>query len=287
MLMKKIFTFVMCAMAAMSAGAQEFNLFDAADCDADGWLWLNTQEKIDKYVGVIDEDNYTVNPNGKIIQMAYANIMPDYPATTADPDIIGTDKAGYVIGQEGYVADEAFKGAITIAGASAQMSTNGGCLVLNLPSCSTISLMLSSEASMLGRTLMLTPGYGIDNDDSTGEDKWTGHTKAIYSKATLFGKLHGAGQFKWEGIESLNNGNNAGVTFKSDSPVYFAFQNCHKYPIYVHAIKVTTPKQESAGISDLSANSGTNGPVYNLAGQRVKHASKSILIQDGKKFVSK
>ena len=287
MLMKKIFTFVMCAMAAMSAGAQEFNLFDAADCDADGWLWLNTQEKIDKYVGVIDEDNYTVNPNGKIIQMAFANIAPDYPETTADPDIIGTDKAGYVIGQEGYVADEAFKGAITIAGASAQMSTNGGCLVLNLPSCSTISLMLSSEASMLGRTLMLTPGYGIDNDDSTGEDKWIGHTKAIYSKATLFDKLHSLGQWKWETAATDHGRTNGDLTFVSENPVYFALQNCHKYPIYVHAIKVTTPKQESAGISDLSANSGTNGPVYNLAGQRVKHASKSILIQDGKKFVSK
>ena len=285
--MKKIFTFVMCAMAAMSAGAQEFNLFDAADCDADGWLWLNTQEKIDKYVGVIDEDNYTVNPNGKIIQMAFANIAPDYPETTADPDIIGTDKAGYVIGQEGYVADEAFKGAITIAGASAQMSTNGGCLVLNLPSCSTISLMLSSEASMLGRTLMLTPGYGIDNDDSTGEDKWIGHTKAIYSKATLFDKLHSLGQWKWETAATDHGRTNGDLTFVSENPVYFALQNCHKYPIYVHAIKVTTPKQESAGISDLSANSGTNGPVYNLAGQRVKHASKSILIQDGKKFVSK
>ena len=285
--MKKIFTFVMCAMAAMSAGAQEFNLFDAADCDADGWLWLNTQEKIDKYVGVIDEDNYTVNPNGKIIQMAFANIAPDYPETYADPDVIGTDKAGYVIGQEGYVADEAFKGAITIAGASAQMSTNGGCLVLNLPSCSTISLMLSSEASMLGRTLMLTPGYGIDNDDSTGEDKWIGHTKAIYSKATLFDKLHSLGQWKWETAATDHGRTNGDLTFVSENPVYFALQNCHKYPIYVHAIKVTTPKQESAGISDLSANSGTNGPVYNLAGQRVKHASKSILIQDGKKFVSK
>ena len=285
--MKKIFTFVMCAMAAMSAGAQEFNLFDAADCDADGWLWLNTQEKIDKYVGVIDEDNYTVNPNGKIIQMAFANIAPDYPETYADPDVIGTDKAGYVIGQEGYVADEAFKGAITIAGASAQMSTNGGCLVLNLPSCSTISLMLSSEASMLGRTLMLTPGYGIDNDDSTGEDKWIGHTKAIYSKATLFDKLHSLGQWKWETAATDHGRTNGDLTFVSENPVYFALQNCHKYPIYVHAIKVTTPKQEAAGISDLSANSGTNGHVYNLAGQRVKHASKSILIQDGKKFVSK
>ena len=229
----------------------EDNLFDLEDVDSDGWLWLNTTEKIAKYVGNCNETNYTVDPNGKPIQMAFANITPDYPETVADPDVVGTDKAGYVAGQEadGYVASEAIKGAIVIAGASAQMSTNGGCLILNLPSCSTISLMLSSEGSMLGRTLMLTPGYGIDNDDSTGDLAWTGHTKAIYSKATLFGKLHGPGQFKWEGIESLNNGNNDGVTFKSDAPVYFAFQNCHKYPIYVHAIKVTIPRKKPGVIT--------------------------------------
>ena len=281
--MKKIFTFVMCAMAAMSTSAQEFNLFDAADCDADGWLWLNTQEKISKYVGNFDEANYTVDPNGKPIQMAFANITPDYPETVADPDVVGTDKAGYVAGQEadGYVASEAIKGAIVIAGASAQMSTNGGCLILNLPSCSTISLMLSSEGSMLGRTLMLTPGYGIDNDDSTGDLAWTGHTKAIYSKATLFGKLHGPGQFKWEGIELLNNGNNDGVTFKSDAPVYFAFQNCHKNPIYVHAIRVTTPKQGTAGVNEISASSA-KAKVYNLAGQRMATVKKGVNIVDGK-----
>lgn len=284
--MKKIFTFVMCAMAAMSAGAQEFNLFDAADCDADGWLWLNTQEKIDKYVGVIDEDNYTVNPNGKPIQMAFANIMPDYPETYADPEVYGVDTEGYTIMDADVKKDEIIQGAIVLAPASAQMSTNGGCLVLNLPACASINLMLSSEARMLGRTLMLTPGKDMSVDDSSDQN-WTGSTKAIYSQASLFKALHSAGQYKWEGIESLNNGFDRSVTFKSESPVYFAFQNCHKYPIYVHAIKVTTPKQESAGISDLSANSGTNGPVYNLAGQRVKHASKSILIQDGKKFVSK
>lgn len=284
--MKKIFTFVMCAMAAMSAGAQEFNLFDAADCDADGWLWLNTEAKIAKYVGMIDEDNYTVNPNGKPIQMAFANIMPDYPETYADPEVYGVDTEGYTIMDADVKKDEIIQGAIVLAPASAQMSTNGGCLVLNLPACASINLMLSSEARMLGRTLMLTPGKDMSVDDSSDQN-WTGSTKAIYSQASLFKALHSAGQYKWEGIESLNNGFDRSVTFKSESPVYFAFQNCHKYPIYVHAIKVTTPKQESAGISDLSANSGTNGPVYNLAGQRVKHASKSILIQDGKKFVSK
>jgi hypothetical protein len=285
--MKKIFTLALLAVASLSAGAQEYNLFNAADVDADGWLWFNTQEKIDKYVGTFDEDNYTVNPNGKLIQMGFANITPDYPETVADPDVTGADSQGYLFADEGVNKDELIKGAIILAPASAQSSMNGGCLILNLPSCATINLLLSSEARMMGRTLMVSPGFDMSQDDSTGDDPWTGHTKAIYAKASVFGSIHGAGQYKWEGIESLNNGYNEGVSFVSDGPVYFALQNCHKYPIYVHAIKVTTPKQESAGVRVLSADAAAKAPVYNLAGQRTAAPAQGLFIQGGKKLVIK
>ena len=284
--MKKIFTLALLAMAAMSANAQ-YNLFDPADVDADGWLWLDTQAKIDKYVGAFDEDNYTVNPNGKIIQMAFANITPDYPETVADPTVVGTDEAGYIEGQEGYTPGQAKTGAIVLAPASAMMSMNGGCLVLNLPSCATISLYLSSEMRMLGRTLMVTPGFDMGIDDSTGDNPWTGHTKSIFAKASVLGSLHGAGQWKWEGVESANNGYNEGLTFVSDSPVYFALQNCNKYPIYVHGIKVTTPKQESAGVNEIVAPVKSDHHIYNLAGMRMKVAGKGLYIQDGKIIAGK
>ena len=276
--MKKIFTFVMCVVAAMSAGAQEFNLFDAADCDADGWLWLNTEAKIAKYVGMIDEDNYTVNPNGKPIQMAFANIMPDYPETYADPEVYGVDTEGYTIMDADVKKDEIIQGAIVLAPASAQMSMNGGCLVLNLPACASINLILSSEARMLGRTLMLTPGKDMGVDDSTGADPWTGSTKSIYAKASLFGALHSAGQYKWEGIESLNNGYNPGIYFKSDSPVYFALQNCNKYAVYVHAIKVLTASSGTpSGISAVAADGGVS-EVYSLDGRRQSQAVRGLNI---------
>ena len=284
--MKKIVTLAMLAVATMSASAQEtFNLFSPADCDADGWLWLNTQEKIDRYVGKINEDAYTVDPNGKVIQMAFANINPDYTETYADPEAYGVDTQGNTILDEGVNKDECIKGAIVLAPASAMMATNGGCLVLNLPSCATIDLMLSSEARMLGRTLMLSSTNGIDNDNSTGENPWTGDTKSIYAKASVLGSLHGAGQWKWEGVESLNNGFNNDITFKSESPVYFALQNCHKYAIYVHAIRITTPKQETVGIQETITNKQERNAYYNLAGQRMTSPVKGINIIAGKKVI--
>lgn len=284
--MKKIVTLAMLAVATMSASAQTtYNLFSPTDCDADGWLWLNTQEKIDRYVGKINEDAYTVDPNGKVIQMAFANINPDYTETYADPEAYGVDTQGYTILDEGVNKDECIKGAIVLAPASAMMATNGGCLVLNLPSCATIDLMLSSEARMLGRTLMLSSTNGIDNDNSTGENPWTGDTKSIYAKASVLGSLHGAGQWKWEGVESLNNGFNNDITFKSESPVYFALQNCHKYAIYVHAIRITTPKQETVGIQETITNKQERNTYYNLAGQRMTSPVKGINIIAGKKVI--
>lgn len=269
--MKKIFTlFALAVLSTATVSAQEYNLFSAEDVDADGWLWLDSEAKISKYVGVCDEENYTVNPNGKPIQMAFANITPDYPETIADPEAFGTDTEGYLFADEGVKKEELIKGAIILAPASAQMSANGGCLILNLPSCSTISLMLSSEGSMLMRTLKLTAGHAIDDDDSTSGDPWTGSTKVICSKATPFGKLHSAGQYKWEGVESMNNSNNPGVFFVSNEPVYFALQNCHRYAVFVHGIKVTTPKQESAYVQGVSSTEAKgDAQVYGLDGKFV------------------
>ena len=284
--MKKIFTLLFAVMAAMGSYAQTANLFDAADCDADGWLWFDTEAKITKYVGNatdkqdangFDWQNYTVNANGKPIQLAFANISPDYPESLANEAIVGTDAAGYVEGQEQYVASEAKTGCIMLAAASAQSSMNGGCLILNLPSCSTISLYMSSEASYLGRTLMVTPNYNMSVDDSDSGNPWTGHTKSIYAKATLFSKLHAAGQWQWDGIESLNNGYNEGVTFVSNNPVYFAFQNCHRYPIYIHGIKVTIPS--AAGISRVAAGQGQQ-EFFAVDGRRMQQAHGLTIVRE-------
>lgn len=276
--MKKIFTLTMLAMAAMSGYAQ-YNLFDAADCDADGWLWFDTEEKISKYVGVINEDDYTVDPQGKPIQLAYANIQPTYPESYADPDVYGVDKSGTYI-KDGGKTDEVIKGAIVLANATGSYlgSTNGGCMVLNLPSCYTIGLYLSCENTMFFRTLKLSPNVGIDVDNSSDSD-WTGDTKCIaaYMMASL--SIASYGHFKWEEAATTNNGYNSGETFVSDGPVYFCFQNCRNKPIYIHGIKVTTPKQESLGISRVAANQG-KAEYFTLDGRRMQQAHGLTIVRE-------
>ncbi len=207
--------------------AQEYNLFH--DVDADGWLWFDTQEKIDKYVGVCDEENYKVDPNGKPIQMIYADIYPDYTETFVDVMWEGA-------GEGGEIAAAGFRtGAIVLAKASSLTGTNGGGFVVLMPSCSSYSICLSSEAGVYCRMM------GSKNVN----EKFTNYTNI--SAHTLFNQLCGAGIYTWTGIEELDNGYEDGtaIKLKGNSPIYAYFQNNRNQLVYIHGIRVTTPTQTS------------------------------------------
>ncbi|MDO5447707.1 MAG: dockerin type I repeat-containing protein [Prevotellaceae bacterium] len=227
--MKKLLSLSLFLLATNGLMAQTYNLFDASDVDADGWLWFDTQAKIDKYVGLINEEDFCVDPNGKLIQMVYGDQVPDYPETYADPDAVGVGEDG-----EDYGSLGAKTGAIIIAPASAMMSTNGGGIVFNLPCCSTISVFLSSESRILAHV------KGANDVSKNFNEYWR-----IYMKNTVFTPLtKGAGQIEWTGIESSNNGtDNETFTFVSDDPKFCFIQSCNKYPVYVHGVKITTPRQ--------------------------------------------
>ena len=104
-------------------------LFEASDLDENGWIWFDTAEKIEKYIGVINENDYVVDPEGKPIQLVYADIMPDYPASEASAEFVGA-------GTDGETGSEGSRtGAIMLQPASGAMATNGGGFVVCMPSC--------------------------------------------------------------------------------------------------------------------------------------------------------
>lgn len=83
---RKITVLLMTLSVVMFANAQEYNLFDPADVDANGWIWFDTQEKIDKYIGQANNEDGKIDPNGKIIQLICAD-FGDYEDSTADPAV--------------------------------------------------------------------------------------------------------------------------------------------------------------------------------------------------------
>lgn len=246
--MKKIFTLVLMALSlAPSLHAQEYNMFNAADVDADGWLWLDTQAKMDKYVGLINEETESVDPNGAMIQMVYANVAPDFPATTADANILGYGTDGN-LGTDG-----ARKGAIMLAPSSALMTYNGGAVVVRMPSCATFAVCVSYG----GKVMMQL--------NTSTQEKVSGFEQIVAS--SVFNPFARAGVTQVTGLEKKKNGT-TGISFLSDTPKYAMLRNGTKDTIYIHGFKITTPKAEATAIRELPAAS-TQAEIYTADGIRV------------------
>ncbi len=278
MLMKKIFTLMLLAMACtLNIQAQEYNLFDAADVDADGWLWFDTDEKIEKYVGLCNEEDYKIDPDGKLIQLVYADIMPDYPSAYADSWFVGAGTDGE-IGSDG-----AKTGTIVLPKSSASMEENGGGIALKLPSCKTISFCISAEGQM-------TAAVKASKDINTTFTNYT----TIKSYLTGFMKLCGAGVHTWSGIETFHNNmeDETDYTLQSDAPIYAFIVNTTTWrQLYIHGVKITTPtapagiEEESVAGKDkifffnntISLNEEAQIEVYNVAGVLVESAFASRL----------
>ena len=140
--MKKTLLTGLLALAAITVNAQDevtYNFFDPADCDADGWLWLDTPEKIAKYVG---EDKKI-----KLVEAQYEIEDPDfpgamlYPETVADATVKGYNTQG-VKGGEG----AKLGGIICPAAKEDWLSNlNGGGILVQMPDCASFDLYLSQE----------------------------------------------------------------------------------------------------------------------------------------------
>ena len=170
------------------------------------------------------------DPKGKKIQLVYADQLPSYPQTTVDPDAIGFGKGGE-LGTEGYK-----KGAIILPAASAAMQTNGGGILIMMPSCSELSINVSCE-SKVGFQLCSTTDISTTFTDYQVRGAWS----------PMFGAFANAGNTTKTGLETKTNGNDD-ITIKSDKPVYVYFRNITKGEVYIHGIKVvTTTKNEEGG----------------------------------------
>ncbi len=210
-------------------------LFEVADLDEDGWLWFDTEEKIDKYIGLIDEDKYKVDPNGKPIQLVYANIMSDdYPASEASADIVGA-------GTDGETGSEGSRtGAIMLQPSSGAMSVNGGGFVVCMPSCHSYAICYSSNSRVMTRLVATTNAEASMDDCNAAYDlNYEKGWKIINASYVSVFKRLPAGINTWDKLEELDNGSDE-TTIQSDKPINVWFQSATPDTIYIHGIKVQT-----------------------------------------------
>lgn len=207
--------------------AQEYNLFETADVDADGWLWFDSQEKIDKYVSLFNENDGVIDPEGKVIQMSAAN-HGDYEETVADPSITG-------------FGDQAKTGGIKLAMSSGWSLSNsdGGSIYLRLPSCTHLSICFSSDDQMRPELMA-----------ALSEDTFVEEYQSL--KSFGWSPLANSGEYVWENIQDITNTSTTPSTIKSSSPIFVRIVNGRTAYLIIHGIKAmtSTPTSVSQNISD-------------------------------------
>ncbi|MDE6236337.1 MAG: hypothetical protein K2M45_00530 [Muribaculaceae bacterium] len=264
--MKKALLCFAAMAAACAMNAQEvYNYFDPADCDADGWLWFDTQEKIDKYVGF---QGLGANPKIMLLSATFENDDMEYDEPFADPDIQGYNLEG-VEGGEG-----SWTGAISLCGASTTYGSdapNGGGFMLHLPSCAEFDLKLSTESSYM--CLGLRGGAG-EIEDVDAQVIQTYLRMGIFLQKQLTNKQ----QFTWENIQDVKNEALDNLHLQSESPVTAIVRNNMKAPLLVQAIKVMT-YNDLSGIESVEADENAPVEFYNLQGMKVSGDDAGIYIR--------
>lgn len=240
--MKKSVTLALLfAGAFTSAAYAQGNLFTPADCDSNGWLWFDTQEKIDKYVGDATSDKliksiptmYQEEVEPDVFEPLYNTISPTVAGVGTDGYLPGVDSTGAAIGTD------AKKGAIVLAPASPYTSFNGGSILLQLPSCYHLSVFLSAESSIRPA---LKGGFGeLEPVDCAN------------IKSFIFLSYHGAGQCTWE-IQDIENA--SGFKLNQQQPVTAQILNGNQSSaeMYLQGLKVQV-YGEGAGIAGTQADS--------------------------------
>lgn len=249
--MKNLINIFLISMAVSGLSAQSsYNLFDKADVDEKGWLWFDSEAKINKYISQADNTTGSYNPSGKIIQLVstdYQIKVPDpqgFPGdsikvsivTTAGADSVGASnvtvpvvdpktgktKDEYVIGGPG-----AKKGAIVLT-SSKPSKNNGGGLLIKLPPIVSYELYLSSEAKMFTYTT-------LSEKENARISEY-----AVVKGYGLFKALHSGGHKEWNIGEEKNSF--TGLAVKADKVQYVLCRNSGSYPLYVHGIRILTQK---------------------------------------------
>lgn len=257
--MKKQLLIASLCLAAMSMNVSaQVSWFDPEDVDENGWLWFDSQEKIDKYVGF----------DGKkilLVPASYENEDGENPEPFASPTVKGA-------GSDGVLASEdCYTGAIVLVESNGINAQTGGAIMMQLPSCLDMAVCLSSEAQML---TALTGGAGqleiIDLAMIKGKC------------AAPFVRLSWEGQYVYSGMAEEENAQ-TGLKLYSDKPVTACFRNSNKYPLYIHGIKVMV-KGDPTGIITPEMDD-TDKNYYNLLGHPVRNLTPGIYIHDRKKIV--
>lgn len=277
--MKKTLLSIAAIAVAVVANAQTtYNYFDASDVDANGWLWFDTQEKLEKYCGWGSDYK---------IQLQTAT-FEDADGQFAEPELDATVPGYNADGQQG--GDGAKTGAIILpAAASVSDSPNGGSIMMWLPDCAEISMYISTEYDRICTGVKGAKGW-VEPIDCA---KIKTYLNMSWGSIQPLAKVS---QYQWNNIQDLSNADGLQLKSPVGNKVTGQIVNNMKYPLYVHGIKVLTYTETSAGVesavadaaalklafdgSRVVASQDAEIKVYTASGQLVARGKNAVAVEE-------
>lgn len=261
--MKKILlTFA--ALAAMTAANAQttYNYFDPVDCDENGWLWFDTQEKLDKYCG------YTNDFKIILSGAQYEDADGQYADCELDPEIKGYNKTG----EQGVAGT--WTGAIIAPAAKSSGAQNGGGFMLRLPDLAEFSVAMSSDYPLYQMVLM---GSKVATGDVERIDLGVvrGFMRPFITLTTDY-------QYTWANLQNVKN-EVSGLTLASPLGEKVTAGLFVDIPeaVLIQGIKVFTYTKMSDDTAVEGIEADENAPVmfYNLQGVRVNGDEPGIYVR--------
>lgn len=273
--MKRLLPVLAC-LAALSAGAQStYNFFDPADCDADGWLWFDSQEKIDKYVGFGNKYKLQLQSS------TFEDSDGQFAEPWADPEIAGYNAEGVQGG------DGSWKGAIVLTPCQNSLgsdSPNGGGILFQLPDCADISMAFSIAESPMCVGLSGAKGW-VDAIDC-------GLIRTYLKMGILVNRpLATTTQFTWNSVQDITN-DNTGLSLASPAgeKVTGMVRNNRGEDLLVHGLRIFTYTDLNSssveGVASDNISISRNGniveaygadlEVYSLTGSKVAFGHSAL-----------
>lgn len=266
--MKKALLFLLCVALGGTVVKAQTSFFDPEDIDAGGWLWFDSQAKIDKYFGYgnLPDDMHKI----QVMDAQFENEGGEFEVCEVDPNMVGYGTDG-VLGGPG-----AITGGIKLPGSAGSMQYNGGGILLNLPSCSQMSVCLSCDDKMTP-ALLMGPGKSELID------------MQLVRGYMLLRPLSKAGIYRWNNMQELAH-SETGATIKSSGPVSVYVVNSRPHHLILHGIQVytdgvnaieTVKNDNPLGMvyagNTVTLKEPAQVRVYNVSGSLVKSETSSVV----------